>query len=492
MHATRQYASTTITCRYTVPQAIRDQCASAASSNQPLRDAFFLALARTVLEHPALQVGQINEDSRSPAWVELDTVDLHQHVEWTLVKPDDDDFEALLRQTIGHNLDTFFDHLETKPGWRLAVLQREDDTRAIEVVLAWNHSNFDGTGAKIFHKTLLRNLNRNGDDDDTINWAKPGILKLDGVAARFPARVTKLGKFTTSKKWALEFGWKNLKPSAFRGHSQYDTDWAPVRVSPLSTVSRTFFVESAELPGLLRACRARKTTITGLLMALGVASLAVQSRTDGVINGAQLEGVAAHTAMDLRRHLPKKSERYPWLVPDELLSNIVSVTIHEFDASLVQSIRDAALNAKSEDELLASIDKPLWDIAARTRQDLEGRLNEGLHNEILPMMNIVPDWRTEHKHHVTKPRPGGVLVTNLGVLDGGDKTDNASWGIESARFQLSAAVTTPPFQISAISVKGGDMCVDINWQPGVLPEAITEQFYVHLQSWIHALAKVEA
>lgn len=490
LHATGQYASSSITCRYTIPNSIRDQCAS-ASSNQPLRDAFFAALARTVLEHPLLLVGQIKEDSRSPAWVELETLDLHQQVDWTLVEPDND-FETLVRKTISTQLDTFYDHLETKPGWRLAVLQKARDLHAIEVILNWNHANFDGTGAKIFHQTLLRNLNRHDDDDEAVNWAKPGILKLDSVAARFPPPITRLGKFTISKKWALSFGWKNLKPSMFRGHNQYDVAWAPIHLSPRRTLSATFSVSNAELRVLLESCRAHKTTISGLLMALAVTSLAVQSRNDGLLNGVELEGLTTDTAIDLRRHLTTKSEKHPWVVPDELLTNAVTIAQHEFDADLIQSIRDAAKSAPSDDQLFTSISDSLWDVASRTRRHLEKKIATGLHNEINSMLSLVPDWRAEHKDQAMKSRLAGLVVTNLGVLDGGDKNDDGTWGIDNTRFHLSVGTTSQPIQISAITIKGGDMVVDIDWQEGVLPDDVSGPLVANIQSWIRTLSRVNA
>lgn len=292
--------------------------------------------------------------------------------------------------------------------------------------------------------------------------------------------------------WALDFGWKNLKPSMFRKHSEFDTPWAPIKQTPFSTRSNMFNIGSADLRGVLKACREHQTTITGLLMALVVASLATQSRKDGRINGAPFEGVSAHTAMDLRRHLPKKHEKYPWIVPDELLSNIVSVTIHEFEADLVTSIREAAKSAPSDEQILARIDEPMWKLAARTRRELEERLAAGLHNEVNTMMNIIPDWRAEHKHHLAGQRLGGIVLTNLGVMDGGDKDDTSSWAIESAMFQLSPEMAGLPIGISAISVKGGDLCVDISWQESVLPESVMGQLSSDVESWMRALGQAQA
>lgn len=487
MHTVHHYAATILTCRYTVPEALASQSAKAA-----LRDAFLTALAYTVLEHPLLQVGQVNVDSARASWAELDTVDLNDHIDWITVKAGTD-YEALLRETTQYHLDAQFVSLETKPGWRLAVLQREDDLHALDVVLAWHHANFDGTGAKIFHKTLLRNMNRKTedahDDEEEINWVKPGVIKLESVAQRFVPRPTQLGKFTWSKRWALAFSWKELKPPMFQKHSQFNASWAPICESPLSTQSRLLFVKSQDLGGLLKACRAHKTTLTGLVMALAVVSLATQSKKDKKLNGVELEGLLSHTALDLRRHLPAKSKKYPWIVPDNLVSNIVSIAMHEYGSNLVQRIRDAANNATSDEQLLGHVEEYIWTIASQTRQEIEERLELGLHNEVLGLMHLVPDWRAEHKSHMKKPRGAGMLVTNLGVLDGGDRNDTQSWGIDQARFQLSAGVTTPSFQVSAISVKGGDLCLNFAWQDGVVPNDMGDQLMSDVESWIGALSK---
>lgn len=35
-----------------------------------------MQLPKNIIQHPLMQVGQINEDSTEPAWVQLDTIDL--------------------------------------------------------------------------------------------------------------------------------------------------------------------------------------------------------------------------------------------------------------------------------------------------------------------------------------------------------------------------------------------------------------------------------
>jgi hypothetical protein len=250
-----------------------------------------------------------------------------------------------------------------------------------------------------------------------------------------------------------------------------------------------FFIKNEVLAGILKACRAHKTTLSGLLKAMAITSLAVQSRKDELLNGVKLEGLMSHTAIDLRRHVPVRPAKYPWLVPDETMSNIVTVYFHKFNPSVLQDIRAAANKAPSDEQMLESVKELMWTLAASVRDDLEQRLNLGLRNEILGLFGVIHDWRPMHRDTAKRPREGGVLLTNLGVLDGGMSDDRQNWTIESARFQLSPAVTGPALQMSTISVKGGDLCVDLSWQEGVIDNSLADEWTDHMKTWLALLSK---
>ena len=149
-----------MSCRYAVPQAL-----SGPDSRKQLRETFESAIAHAVLEHPLLHVGLIGAPSRKPSWTRLETIDFRNHVEWKPVE-DAAELEPLYRDTMQRHLDTEFPDLESRPGWRIAILHQLPEARSLQVIYSWNHTNHDGISAKIFHQAILRRLNEIHSGDD--------------------------------------------------------------------------------------------------------------------------------------------------------------------------------------------------------------------------------------------------------------------------------------------------------------------------------------
>lgn len=480
LHVTRQMCSTLITCRYAIPRSIRKPESSAADVEDAVRNTVFDAIAQTVLEHPLLLVGQINEDSAQPSWVRLDSINLEDHVTWRSVGKDED-YNTIFHERTQWSLDTWFTDLETKPGWRITIFCQEEDLTYIDLIFSWNHAHLDGMGGKIFHETLLRQLNAASNPD---THKPPPYLPDQGRVLEVPSVLNlpppqeKLAKHPISAKFTSKTLWQELKPPFIGKKSQNSAFWCPIREDTHRSLSRRVTVGPETTSNLLVACRKNKTTLTGLMHGLCLVSLALQLDD-------KTKAMAAGTPLDQRRFMPTRPAAYPWYEPQKALCNIVTILTHFFSAELVNEIRSKYRPGSSQIDILAAMEDTIWSAAAQVRKELQDRIDLGLKNDITGLMKFVGDWRKQFRDNAKKPRVCSWGITNIGVMNGGD----GEWKITRALFQVPFEHTAGAFGLSCVSVKGGDLNVLVNWQDGVLDDSMGDKLASDLQVWLEHMGK---
>lgn len=245
----------------------------------------------------------------------------------------------------------------------------------------------------------------------------------------------------------------------------------------------------------MRACRRHKTTLTGLVQALALVSLTSALK--------DVKGFASRTPYDLRHILPSNPPRYPWLQPKETMCNYVSVVDHEFDAKLVASIRSRMPPGRSANASLSPeiMDKCVWPVAARVRQEIRARLDSGLLNDWIGIMKFVSDWRAQQQAETRKARYFSWLVTNLGVVDdnrnirkkagerqqGEEEEAEEGWSVRKAELVLSTEILSAALSISIMTVKDEQMCVTCSWQDCVVEADLGERLLGDLERWLHEI-----
>ncbi|KAM6540167.1 Alcohol acetyltransferase [Fusarium falciforme] len=462
LHLLDLYPSTVLTCHYKIPHHL-----ITTPAGQPDLEEFWeRAVARNVIQHPLMQVGQVNEDSVEPAWVQLDTLDLSQHISWRLVTSSED-YPTIREKILNKQLSTKFVDLETRPGWRMVVLKQESGD-LMEVILAWNHPHFDGTGAKIFHETMLETLNhtKGGPNFPII---RNHILETVVNRRNLPPPQEIAGNYSTSLGYMADMIWEDVKPRLLGWASTPPTIWPPICPKPYETRFRTLTIDNQMLQGVLAACRVHKTTLTGLLHAIALISLTPHVPKE-------VSEVTGSTPLNLRRFIPARSEAFPDLEPDRMVSCSVTSTKHRFNNELLDQIRDRIKTA-ADDSNLATCADIMWDVSAKVREELQEKLSQGLKNDLVGMMGFISDWREHAKEVQRKPRAATWLVTNLGVLDGENGSDQlaGTWSIQRADFLLSADVAGPALTICPVAVKGRDLTINVGWQGGVVDDELGEQ-----------------
>lgn len=452
-----------------------------------------------------LQVSMRNATSKTPSWIQLLSLDLTQHIKWLHL--DDDagvDFEQTVQDAFRVQLDEFFpDFSIRQPSWKITLI-RQSNAPIMEVLLTWNHPQFDGAGAKVIHEDLLEILNA----DDGAH-ERPGlqgnILTLPQAPPVLPIPLENLQSLPVSLSVLAKAFWEDIRPE-FLNRDVSWAAWCPIRSTPYKTQFRAFFINHPSLLAILALCRQNKTTITGLLN--GLALIAFSLRLDA----QSAPAFQSSTIVDHRRNLPPAPSNAPWGSSDRVVANYVTQCLHKWDSNLVAQIRSKIPANNADHDLSADLQSEVWAVSAQNRQDIVDKLETGLQNDLIGIFKYVTDWQKTMGDMAKKKRQFTWLITNIGVLDGNPSSPadppspNATtttkinddgrvggglggWSINRAQFGLSAEIPAAAFEFAPVSVAGGGMCVSVNWPDCAVGAALGEGIMADLERWLVQLAK---
>lgn len=86
-------------------------------SRTQLQEAFKVAVVGTIMRHPMLQVGMKDATSKTPSWIQLQSLDLTRHITWVYLGADED-LEQKVQETFRAKIDERYPDLSIKqPGW---------------------------------------------------------------------------------------------------------------------------------------------------------------------------------------------------------------------------------------------------------------------------------------------------------------------------------------------------------------------------------------
>ncbi|KAK8085547.1 hypothetical protein PG997_006818 [Apiospora hydei] len=441
MHSLGVYYGCGVTCRFAIPAALEN---GGAQSEEALREHFERAVALTVLDHPLLQVGLAGESTQAPAWVRLDRIDLHNHIQWQTVDVDDfgssssasnSSMDAALEDVIKVQHDTPYPDLETRPGWKMVVL-RSPHLDYVEAFFGVNHANADGESAKIFHQTLLEKLNllsltSSAPNDLTSCLSPEGVLTLPSMtASAFTPAHESLVNLSASVPWVLSSALKQIVPAWMRSHPLQPLPWALQRAVPVRTALRLVHLDAAALRQVLDACRCHDTTLTGLLQGMAVTSLAMRTRTTSHdTTTKQKKKSTSHplplvlgTPVSMRRYMRRPDASFPSQHvpgPNWTMVNSVTYCFHKYHGRRLSSLYDLA-GVVPPTTPSAAFEDALWEQAGHVRRQLEQKLAKGTRNDLTALMGYISDLRGRLAEEMAAERPRDVTleVSNLGVIDG--------------------------------------------------------------------------
>jgi NRPS condensation-like uncharacterized protein len=450
-----------VTCRYSVPKPLATSIASAS-----LEDVFERALALTILEHPLLLVGLVGADSKQPSWARLGQIDFRNHLKWQIVDESEDYDKCLLRVLEEHH-DTPFTKLESQPQWRLFIL-KSPNTDFIEVGFVWSHTVGDGMSGKIFHETLLAKLHV-ASTKTSMPALQDHILRLPATSNFTPA-VEELLQFPVSFGFVVSEAWHSLRPPS----TVYSVTWAPIQITPCKTRLSLITVGNEALQYLLRECRKYKTTLTGLVHARALVSMATRIPKD------QAPAFQIGTPVDIRRHMNSIPPQYSYLNPDQTIGNFVSYWRYKFSEDSVAKLRQEIASLKTGVDSSAAIESTVWSTATAIRQGLSKRIESGTKNDGLGMTKFVSDWKSYMQNRFKTPRTISWEISNLGVIKSTTGEEDLKhdtqerWTIGRALFTQSASVGGQAIGLNVVATEGKDLTIVFNWQSGVVDDSLVE------------------
>ncbi|SCO12210.1 uncharacterized protein FFB20_13962 [Fusarium fujikuroi] len=461
-HLLRIYIGCALSCRYVIPEALL------ALDTDSFKHAIESAFARAILQHPALTVGRIDDNTKSPLWVHLDRIDLNNHITWS--EPSED-AENSLSDVLERQVNDPYLNLERQPCWRAVILQ-SSGTKFMDVVFAWDHSAGDGKSGKIFHDTFLACLNTPESNSITLK-----NRSFDVPATPYTPPMGQLIDLPISLGYIVsELSREFLPQLSAKPHT---ATWAPIFAEPAKTRLSWIRATKEAFPSVLDACRMHETTLTALLNTLLMVSIATRLSED------KARAFSCGTPICFRQFQVGKSD----IDCNKTVMNCYAYWPFIFEKGLVATIRQQFSDAKANPDLDSNLEDAIWDVARTIREGLLAKLSQGTKNDTVGLAKFIGDWPSYFKG-LSKTREHAFELSNLGAIQGRlpDNSDGeGKWSIEGASFAQSSPSFGAALTLNVISTKGGELVISNAWQVGTVDDEFARGVSSDIEMWLNGL-----
>lgn len=450
------------------------------TTQNQFRRLIYDAVARVIGAHPSLSAVPLEEDTQSPYFVRLPSIDLSRAITFlTRERPwesqsqaRDTELDELLERQ--HNLN-FKDGLGELPFWRLLILQSSDDHTSFVAAFIVHHAIADGASALAFHRSFLSALSTishtlpTGDQSEAATRiVSPDTPLLPNLEALHPLKLTI--PFLVRAQWNEWFPTKST--GLWTG--QAITDDLSVRTTRLSTLSFSRDITQ----GLLAASRAQSTTLTATIeVAFAVAIFAHLGESD---HGKEYSTLHADGTIGLRRLLP------PDMIDEDSMGTFVSRYVQDHH-------RPTGLTAKGSKEgrLLEHFS---WDEARSVNATIASELAKNGINVEIALLRWVGDFHQFFSGRIGQKRETSFEVSNLGMVkvhakDAGDQSDPSPWTLGRVVFSQSAGVTGAALQASLVTGMDGGINIAVTWLDGIVENQWVADVLRSLEGLLQDLAQ---
>ena len=426
------------------------------------------AIAQVVLKLAALRIAIVDEQTNKPMFVRVPSIKLSHHLEWLrLSSRGSEEYEEALLKVISNQHLQLWPDIDRQPPWK--VIAVEDDTKqadqlTLDIIFATHHSICDGTSTAVFHICLLESLNFGSTE---MPGLQDGILHLPGPVDLLPAQED-LIKFTVSWSFLLRTLWEELAPSWLRGQPPV-VPWTSNTVSfePHQLQLRLITLAETTVSKLLAACRIHNTTLTPLIHAMILTSLAQR------LTQSEASKFASQTPIGLRQYatLPPGCE----VDLSKELVDLCTSQRHEFGLDTVAEIRRLTEQDTTES------DDAVWKIAADLRVSMKTRLDTLPRDDMVSLLAWLPNLHQWFLAKQGKARSESWEVSNLGAFAG---TNTAtSCRIERSIFSQFAAICGAAFTANVAGIHGGPVTISFTWQDSVTDMLLMDHLVSDLRKW---------
>ncbi|KAF5976393.1 hypothetical protein FBULB1_6952 [Fusarium bulbicola] len=420
-----------------------------ALDTDSFKHAIETAFARAILQHPALTVGRIDDDTKTPLWVRLDRIDFNNHTTWS--EPSEDT-ENSLSDVLEWQVNNPYLNLERQPCWRVVIHKHP---RFMDVVFAWDHSAGDGKSGKILHDTFLACLNTPESNNITLK-----NRSFDVPVTPHTPPMDQLIDLPISLGYiASELSREFLPQLSTKPHM---ATRAPIFAEPAKTRLSWTRVTKEAFPSVLDNCRRHETTLTALLNTLLMVSIATRLSED------KAQAFSCGTPICFRQFQVGKSD----IDCNKTIMNCYAYWPFIFDKGLVAKIRQQFSDAKANSDLDSNLEDAVWDVARTIREGLLAKLSQGTKNDTVGLAKFIGDW------------------PNLGAINGGPPQNSDGkdkWSIDGASFAQSSPSFGAALTLNVISTKGGELIITNAWQVGTVDDEFARGVSSDVEMWLNRL-----
>lgn len=439
-----------------------------------------VALARVIDRMGGLRVGITKEDTNQASFVSVPSMDLRDFIEWETVEEGSQaGFDARVLGVTKTKLEQLWPDVATRPPWKLLVVQdcTEDwGQLRLDMIFVTHHALADGKSTMVFHTELLRQLNYDPNDSGSGPPAglKHHVLGFDNPPVLAPPQqelvMSRIGWIFFFKTLWQEFAPSWLKPTP---PAEPWTGKA-ITLEPHKLNLRLISIDQEVVPKLVAACRSHGATLTAIIHVLVLVSVASR------VPAGAAAAFSAETPIGL----------VPWakLPPGSNLEDLTRI-LSVLNTSLNKvwdagSVADLRRGLSEQDQGLEG--GLMWDLAATWRAEMKKKLTSLPNDDISGLMGYVTDWQKWWEGKIGKRRGATWEVSNIGLISPRSVGYHSlgAWDIRRSFFTQPAFLAGPGFAVNVTGVERGEVTLTLNWQGGVIEDAIIDGVVEDLTRWL--------
>lgn len=426
---------------YTLPEQ------SATSNTLEPRYLVENALAKTVQGHAGLCYGIAKGGDQEASFFErLPALPLncewHEHC-----SSDPQSTERVLADLVSQAHDQQW--VPGMPAWKVIGLASGpviNVTKTLHISFVAHHAIADGLSGIAFHRSLLSNICQTAQEPlKPVTWpiaaleAHPSPVAIDSVIKLQPKLLENIDNSIPSSGPI----WGGTPIS----HSH----------SKCQTRLQVIDIPSAQLSRLLKFCKTRQITLTGLLHGLITQTLA-----------RSIPSAAAFSSVT-----PYSIRSFTGCSADEIVNHISYMTSTTPPSSL-EAFRQPSTSLSPDGTSSQTDFANILPIAHRYSSEMAAEIAQFPSGSALEDLARIPNFLAFCKAQEGQERQYTYELSNLGAVDG-SAAEQIGWKMEKVVFSQCGMVAGPAMGFSCVSVRGGPLVVGVSWQRGVVGEELMEE-----------------
>lgn len=463
-HALGLYRGIANSCQYVI--------AKERLQGRQLQSVVEEALARLVLRLGGLRVGVIKEDTNHAAFVQVPSMNLQDFIQWkTVTASSQAPYDAHILDAIKERLEQLWPDTANRPPWKLLVVQNASSASGevvLDMVFATHHVLADGKSTSVFHTQLLQELNGSSGPPPEL---KNHVLTFSQPPVLAPSQ-EELIQFKIGWSFFLKTLWGELGPAWLKPTPPAEP-WRGkvITLEQHSLKLRLVAIKPDVVSSLVSTCRAHGTSLTGILHALVLASLARRVPPE----------VAPAFAGETPISLLPLAKLPPGVDVDlsKVLTDLNTGTNTVWGAETVAGLR--AQLGKADDSLEEEL---IWPVAAAWRAQMKAKVASLPNDDICGLIAWVTDWQKRWQDRIGQQRDATWAVSNIGSVKGVGTEGPGGWRIRRSFFTQPALIVGPAFGVNVTGVEGSEVTMVMNWQETVIDAEIVDGVVEDLSTWI--------